>query len=263
MTQAALQRLNIDVSQFGVAGQHLPAIRAALARGLPELSPALVAHDGWMVCVGSGPSLPTCIDRIAAERDKGRPVLAVNGAHDFLCEHGIEPDLFLTVDPRDLRHNLRKKNERTTYLLASRCAPEVFDHLKDCKVMLWHSYGKPDEAEAIRATGKRFLIGGGSTSGLRAVAVGFMLGFRNFILAGYDSCNDAHGNKRFDDSKVGVTTDVWVGERQFICNMAMAAQANEFQDATYGWLGKIHLEAWGDGLIAAILAERSKQGKWV
>jgi len=52
---ATLQPLHIDVAQFGVAGQHVEAIKAAAARGLPEFTPALVSHDGTMVVVGSGP----------------------------------------------------------------------------------------------------------------------------------------------------------------------------------------------------------------
>lgn len=259
---AQLERLNIDVKQFGVAGQHASVIQAALDRGLPEFAPALVSHDGWLVCAGSGPSLPAHIDEIRAEREKGRPILAVNGAHDLLCEHDLQPDLFLTVDPRDMRHNLKHKNAHTTYLLASRVAKETMDHLSDCKVMLWHSYGYQEELEVVKTKAK-LAIGGGSTSGLRAIAVGFYMGFRNFVLYGYDSCSDAAGNKRFGGNSYVPTTDVVVGGRTFRCNMAMAAQANEFQNATYGMLGKIHIESRGDGLISAILAERAKQGKMV
>lgn len=259
MDTATTQRLRLDVAQFGVAGQHLPSIQSAMARGLPEFAPALVAHDGTMVIAGSGPSLPAFIDELKAEHASGRPILAVNGAHDLLCANEITPDLFLTVDPRDIRHNLRRKNEGTIYLLASRVAPEVFDHLKDCRVMIWHSAGHPQEMPAFEGTGVK-KIGGGSTSGLRAIAVGYIMGFRKFVLYGFDSCNDAQGRKRFDSGVVTVNTDVIVGGRTFICSMAMAAQANEFQTCTYGLLPGISLEAKGDGLIAAILEERRKMG---
>lgn len=254
-----LQQLSIDVSQFGVAGQHRPAILAAMARGLPEFTPALVAHDGVMVIAGSGPSLPKFIEEIRAERERGRPIMACNGAHDWLCEHGIEPELFLTVDPRDLRHNLRQKNDYTIYLLASRVAPEVFDHLQDCRIILWHSAGHPEEMPVFEGTGAK-RIGGGSTSGLRAIVLAYLMGFRHCVLYGFDSCNDAEGRKRFDSGTVSVTTDVIVEGRTFICSMAMAAQANEFQTATYGWLPGLHLEVKGDGLLAAIVEARRKAG---
>ena len=256
---ATLTRLNIDGAQFGVAGQHLPAIRAAMERGLPEFAPALVAHDGTMAIAGSGPSLPAFIEELKAERTKGRPILAVNGAHDLLCEHECQPELFLTVDPRDIRHNLRQKNDYTIYLLASRAAPEVFDHLKDCRVMLWHSAGHPTEMPAFHGTGVK-KIGGGPTSGLRAIAVAYLMGFRHLVLYGFDSCNDAIGRKRFDSGTVANNTDVVVGGRSFTCNMAMAAQAHDFQFCTYGMLPDLHLEVKGDGLLAAIVEERRKAG---
>lgn len=262
MTTATLKPLTIDVSQFGNASQHIEVIRKNLARGLPELVPALVAHDGTMVCVGSGPSLPTVIDQIREERAKGRPICAVKGAHDYLCEQGIEPDLFVSVEPRDRRVNLKRKNQHTLYLLSSRVALEVFDYLSDCHVVLWNAFGTSEEMKAFKDTTK-YACGGGSTSGLRAIALAYIMGYRNFVLYGYDSCNAPDGTKRFDGSKTGVTQDVIVGGQTFTCNMAMAAQANEFQLVTYSLLPDIHIEAKGGGLIAAILDERKRQGKRV
>ena len=262
MTTATLKPLTIDVSQFGNASQHIEVIQRNLARGLPELVPALVAHDGTMICVGSGPSLPTVIDQIREERAKGRPICAVKGAHDYLCEQGIEPDLFVSVEPRDRRGNLQRKNKTTTYLLSSRVAVEVFDHLSECHVVLWNAFGTSDEMKAFKGTVK-YACGGGSTSGLRAIAVSYLMGFRNFVLYGYDSCNATDGTKRFDGSKTGVTQEVIVGDQRFVCNLAMAAQANEFQLVTYSLLPGIHIEAKGGGLIAAILNERKRQGKHV
>ncbi len=257
-----LERLHIDVAQFGVAGQHAASIASACNRGLPEFAPSLVAHDGWMVVVGSGPSLPTFIDQIKEERAKGRPICAIKGAHDFLCENGIEPDLFVSVEPRDRRHNVRKKNDHTIYLLASRVAPELFDYLADCKIMLWHSWGKEDEIQALKDSQQKYAVGGGSTSGLRAISLCYQMGFRNFILVGFDSCNNEQGQKRFDGAQTGITRDVYVGEsrKKFTGNMAMLAQANEWQMATYNIFPGIHFEVWGDGLIAAIVEERKKKG---
>lgn len=262
MTTATLKPLTIDVSQFGNASQHVGVIQHNLARGLPEFAPALVAHDGTMVCVGSGTSLPTVIDQIKEERAKGRPICAVKGAHDYLCEQGIEPDLFVSVEPRDRRGNLKHKNQRTAYLLSSRVAVEVFDHLADCRVMVWNAFGTSEEMKAFKHRASH-ACGGGSTSGLRAIAMGYLMGFRNFVLYGYDSCNAPDGTKRIDGAKTGVTQEVIVGGQRFSCNMAMAAQANEFQLVTYSLLPDIHIEAKGGGLIAAILDERKRQGKRV
>lgn len=248
----------IAVNQFGVAEQHVATIRANLARGIREFEPSYVAHDGTMVIAGSGPSLPAFIDEIRAERAKGRPILAVNGAHDLLCEHDLVPDLFVTVDPRDLRHNLRRKNDQTIYLLASRVATEVFEHLRGCRIILWHSQGHPSEAAAYEGVKGR--IGGGSTSGTRAIALAYLMGFRNMVLYGMDSCNDTTGKKRFDSGTDFQTIGMRVGERTFTCSLAMAEQAQDFQTSTYAWMPGLHLDIKGDGLLAAILEERRKAG---
>ncbi len=256
---ATLQPLALDVDQFGVADQHLSTIRANMARGLQEFVPSFLVHDGSMVIAGSGPSLPAFIDEIKEERKKGRPILAVNGAHDLLCEHGIVPDLFVTVDPRDLRHNLRRKNDTTIYLLASRIAPEVFEHLRGCRIVLWHSQGHPSEMDAFKGT-KVGRIGGGPTSGTRAIGLAYLLGFRNMVLYGFDSCNDTQGRKRFDSGTNFLTTSVIVGGRTFTCSIAMAGQAQDFQKCTYACMPGLHMEVKGDGLIAAIVEERRKAG---
>jgi len=260
-----LEPLKIDVRQFGAAQQRAEHIQSAIARGLPEFTPALVGHDGWMVVVGSGPSLPTFIDRIKEERGKGRPICCVKGAHDFLCDHGVEPDLFVSVEPRDRRHNVRKKNQHTVYLLASRVAPEMFDYLADCKIMVWHSWGTEDETNILKEEQRRYAVGGGSTSGLRAIALCYQMGFRNFLLVGFDSCLGAAGNKRFTDTEpfTGITRPVRLEPdgREYLGNMAMLAQANEWQHATYNILPGIHFEVLGDGLIAGIVEQRRKLGK--
>ncbi len=252
--------LEIDVKQFGAAEQHQAVIEQNVRRGLPEFVPALVSHDGTLIVVGSGHSLPTFIEQIRGERAKGRPICAVKGAHDFLCDNGIEPDVFVSIEPRDRRHNVRRKNGHTVYLLASRVAPEMFEYLSDCKVILWHSFSHEAEMDTVKQYTK-VAIGGGSTSGLRAIAVGYFMGFRNFILYGFDSCVDEKGHKRFNDQRpVPTIPPIFIDGKEFRCNAAMGAQVNEFQKATYGWLPGIHIEAKGEGAIAALLEGRRKVG---
>lgn len=258
----AKQLLDVDVAQFHVPGGVVRHIEANCARGLPELHPGLASHDGHLVVVGSSPSLADFADELRQERALGRPLLAVNGAHDWLCDHDLEPDLFLTIDPRDLRHNVQRQTANTIYLLASRCSPLLFEFLKDRKVVLWHAYSHSEET-AYQALAKvPYLIGGSTTSGLRAITVGHYMGFRNFILYGMDSCLAPDGiTKRVDGSLTGQTIDVYVGEGgpRFLSNVAMAQQAKEFQHL-YTYLTDIHVEAKGDGLIAAILRERERRG---
>jgi hypothetical protein len=201
--------------------------------------------------------MPSFVEDIRAQRQAGRPIVAVKAAHDFLCENGIEPDLWLNLDPRDRTSGIQRHNAHTTYLVASRCPPVTFDTLKERKVVLWHSWAEGLEMKALG--GGKLAVGGGTTSGMRAINIGYLLGFRNFVLYGYDSCNRADGIKRFTGEMTGPTMDVYVGaeKRKFTCNAAMAQQANEFQ-MIYSVMPEITVEAKGPGLIAAIIEERRK-----
>jgi uncharacterized Rossmann fold enzyme len=249
-----MKPLEITVQAAGSEEELCSNIRSALARGLPEFQYSPVIHDGTFVCVGSGWSMPDHIEAIKAHRDAGHTIVAIKAAHDFLVENGVEPDLYVNLDPRDRRSGVQRLNDRTTYLIASRCSPDMFDHVAGRKVMLWHAYSS-DEQNAI---GKRLLVGGGTTSGLRAINIGYLLGFKKFELYGYDSCNREDGTKRFTGELTGKTIDVFVGGpfgKRFICNMAMAAQANEFQKL-FDIMPDALITAHGPGLIAEIMRQR-------
>jgi uncharacterized Rossmann fold enzyme len=257
-----LQPLVLDTATFNVPQGVSSHIEYSLKLGLPELMPAICSHDGTFVIAGSGPSLALFTDEIKAEREKGRPICAVKGAHDHLISQGIEPDLFISIDPRDRRNNVQKESDNTVYLLASRCSPQVFDHLKDRKCMIWYA-GSSQEENACHGKHKvKFMIGGTSTSGLRAVNVAYYLGFRKVVMYGMDSCNAPDGiTKRVDGSLTGQTIDVVVAGRKFTCNIAMAEQAQAFQ-LLWQMMPDIQVEVKGDGLLAAILAERKRLGYW-
>lgn len=256
-----LQPLRIKIDQAGSQDELAANIRAALARKLPEVTPGLCVHDGTGIIVGSGPSLPNHLEDIRRERARGRPILACNGAHDFLCENGITPDLFVTVDPRDtIIGNTKHKNDQTIYLLASRCSPNLFEHLEGCNVKVWHSFSYMPECKEF---GGRLAIGGGTTSGLRSINVYYVLGFRRVVLYGMDSCLAPDGRtKRFSGELAGKTVEVVVGAsgRKFVCNYAMAQQANEFQEY-FTHMPEMQIDVMGDGLLAAIVQERRRLKK--
>jgi hypothetical protein len=252
--------LAISVKQYQSPQGNALQIRDNLQRQLPALTPAYCAHDGHFVIVASGPFLTEHIEEIRHESERGRPICAINGSYDYLVDNGIIPNLFLTVDPRPMPQNVVKPQQDTVFLLASRVNPELFDRLKDYKVMLWHSWSMEDECKEFKG---KFAIGGGTTSGLRAINVGYVLGFRNFILYGLDSClADDQKTKRFTGEEAGAIIDVTVGDKTFYCNHAMAQQANEFQEL-YKVMHDVHIDAKGRGLIAEILKERQRLGKRV
>jgi uncharacterized Rossmann fold enzyme len=250
--------LRLLVSTYGTDESNGANIVSARARGLPELQPALCAHNGHFVIAGSGPSLPDFVEELRAEQAAGHPICAVNGAYDFLVNNDIIPNFFLTVDPRPMPQNVTKPQPETIYLLASRVNPELFDRLQGFNVMLWHSYGNVDEHPFYKDS--RAIYGGASTSGLRAVTIAYIMGFRNITLYGMDSCLAADRlTKRFTGEYAGQVIDVIVGDRTFYCNGAMAQQAKEVQEYPQ-FLEGLHLDFKGDGLLAAIWAERKRLG---
>lgn len=256
-----LQPLKLVISKVAAVDGVVSNIECNSARGLREFQPALISHDGTFVIVGSGPSLANYAEEIRAEKAKGRPICAIKGAHDWLCDQGIEPDLFFSIDPRDRRSNVQRKTERTVYLLSSRCAPEMFEHLKGRDILLVHTLSSDEENKCYEGKSK-YLVGGMSTSGLRAFNLAYWWGFRKFIMFGMDSCNAPDGvTKRVDGSLTGITTDVIIEKtgRKFICNIAMAKQAEDFQKL-YQMMPDIHIESRGDGLLTAILEERKSRG---
>ena len=233
-------------------------IRAALARDLPEFIPTTLPHDGTFVVCGSGPSLPESLEAIRAQQAKRRPICAIKGTHDYLVEQGIEPSLFVSVEPRDRSQQVRLQTTRTLYYLASRVHPAVFDQLEDRNIIVFHTYGTDNDLPELAG---RLLVGGGTTSGLRAITLGYLMGFAKFVLYGFDSCLATDGQtKRFSGEQAGTVLDRWVNGERFLCNGAMAMQADEFQQI-YNVFPDITFEIPGNGLLAAIVKERRRLGK--
>lgn len=267
---------SITALSAGTPESNAENVRSALARRLPEFCPTPCIHDGTFVIVGSGPSMPSFIDEIKGERGLGRPICAIKGAHDFLIKNGVEPDLFVSVEPRS--RPLEIVSSRTVYMLASRCSPDLFDQLSGANVILWHSFASKssaepppgnsphwndfnplDECEVWRG---RFGVGGGSTSGLRAFNLAYLMGFRKLVLYGFDSClAKDRQTKRFTGEGVGAgwVTDVIVGGKRFWCNGALADQALQFQRIMQGLVG-LKVEVRGDGVIAEIVRQKALRG---
>jgi len=250
--------LNVKTQCVATDDTLLEQIKGNLDRGLPEFIPYPNPHNARIVLVGSGPSVRGEIDSILEMKKKGYLIVALKGAHDFLLENGIKPDWCVMLDPQAKIVNcVQLKEPSITYLIASQCHPDVFEHLKENYVILWHALSGIGEDKILE---NRVLLGGGTTTGMRTMNMVYSLGYRHAHLYGFDSClteKDGEAFKRVNiHSEKGMdkpvnSIDVWVGKRQFWCNPAMAAQANEFQQAMAVLKGmKVNIH--GDGLIREI-----------
>lgn len=190
-------------------------VRSAMARGLPAVS-AQAAHSGTVAIVGSGPSIRDHLPEIVTF---GGDVWAINGAYDFLADHGRVSD-FVGVDPSEaMLSHLRHPRRESRFYLASVTHPEVFDALDGFDVRLWHSEaeGMPDDC--------RPRVVGGTTCVTRAICLARMTGYRDITVYGAESSFAAGRN--VDNADVSDHIKVRVGSDVFLTDLILAHQVSE------------------------------------
>lgn len=245
----------------------LDHVRSAMERDIRHFTPS-PQHDHEIVLVGSGPSIRNHVEDIRRLKENGAYLCAIKAAHDFLIGHDIVPHIALMVDPQPhIIKCFQKKRNDVEYFVASQCHPEVFDYFKDANVVLWHLLtGKEGEQEAIKG---EVALGGGSTSGMRAMTLAWGMGFRKMHLFGYDSCMinyDPEKNKvqelKVDGSlaKDGEPMKLWISGKTFYCNPAMAAQTTEFEKVMNAFKCQVQVRVWGEGAIPWLAQLRMDKG---
>jgi hypothetical protein len=118
------------------------AIRANIAHarslGLPYFNQAKgrVEH---LAVVGGGPSINANVASIALFPD----VWAVNGAWEWCYRRGIEA-VFVAVDPCKVAAEWAKPVAAANgmAIVATQCDPEVFEVLKDCRILVYDTGGE-------------------------------------------------------------------------------------------------------------------------
>ena len=231
-------------------------------------------HKGMAVICCFGPSLAGSIEQIKNDKAAGGTIVTVSGAHDFLIERGIVPDIHIDIDPREHKgYFTRNPNRNVRYWMASCCHPKVIDNLLPYDLTLFHVFNSDKDRglEQLEPDGGFILAGGGSV-GCRAVNVMFEQGFRKFSLHGMDcSFSDTgeqhaafHSGKhqeewrcRMGDRWFNTSGTLIAIARAFIENMSRLEQAcrengEEPIDAGGDRLG---IYVHGDGLLAAMIRE--------
>ena len=164
-------------------------IRAAIARNIPRIQPHHEKRDEPIAVVCYGPSLAETWEFVGRYRN----IITCSGAHRFLLERGIAPTWHVEVDPRPHKVQLiGSPRSDVQYLIASTCAPAVFDHLAGCDVRLWHVFeGKEDALRTLPAG--EWALTGGCSVGLRAMTIARFLGFTEQHVFGMDGCEGETG----------------------------------------------------------------------
>lgn len=222
-------------------------IRHALKLSYPRLNP-INAHEGHAVLVGGGPSLKDNIHEIAERQKHGQVIFAMNNVFNWLVDNGITPDCHVMLDARtENAEFLPKKNTLCYY--ASQCSPEVFQGNND--IIIWHSLANGIQDIIGENTGDP-LVGGGSSVGMKALALAHILGYRNMHLYGYDSSytngeNHAYKQPLNDKEKI---IEVEMNGQKYQAAAWMCTQVEEFKEVARllmedGCTLTIH----GDGLL--------------
>lgn len=244
--------LHIDGKCIASDEELFANMRHACSLGLPIVG-------GPIAVVGSGPSVAGQLAALREMQERGIPIVAIKDAHDWLIERHLIPDFAFALDPQEHRWNcFKRKHPRIHYYIASQCHASMFEHLKDCRVTLMHLYIKHGQTEP-----QGLLIGGGTTSGLRALSLFYTLGHRVFHLFGFDSCLSGDA-LRVDGSGVKPghkTFAVTLGDGvEYITSPSMALQASHFQEI-YKMMPDAKFIGHGEGLIPAIIAKRAQQAE--
>jgi hypothetical protein len=228
----------------------------AVARGYPQVLRQESPKDGMITLVASGPSVAGQLD-VIREMAKTSLIVAIKDAHDWLIDNGVIPDFALAIDPQEHRISFHKPNTGVEYMIASQCHKAMFDNLEGQKVTIWHPYVMKGQDRPKNS----LLIGGGTTSGLRAISLFYVLGWRHFALFGFDSCLDGdklrvNGSGLKEGDKI---TEIRIDQEgeTFYCNASMALQAEHFQ-TYYDYLPDAQYYGFGHGLIQAIIKKREE-----
>lgn len=206
----------------------LENIKHSLSLNLPLLQ-GQKPHNAHACIVGGGPSLGRELENIRTRQFHGQQIFATNNAYKYLKEKRITSDFHLMMDSRV--ENTEFVPEEATCLYASRCHPAVFDKASKCNVTLWHEL--LDGIQEITKDDPRETswVGGGSTIGLKAMAIAYILGYRNLHLYGMDSSyKETHHSYPQSLNDEEITIDVIFNGKPYKCAPWMVTQAEEFKE---------------------------------
>jgi len=216
--------------------------RAVMDRELVDISEIENTGTGKLLICGGGPSLHDTLKTIRKMSKKSK-VLGCNKTHDWLLKKGIKPDYACLLDPKDwVADYIKKPHKNCTYLIANQCHPDVFDSLADFNVVLWHAgedyYNEEWPTKILKQEYQDRIwkvVPGATTVGLRAILVGYLLGYRDFQLFGFDSSLNkdgqahAYAKPKPPDAKEGqMALQSKIGTEVFTTNSHMAKQCTDF-----------------------------------
>lgn len=179
-------------------------------------------------------------------------ICGINGSLRYLYENGIKAQACGICDPTEYVADNLEPIDGVHYFIASMVHPKIFEKLKDQHVIMWHCSGEPRAEELLK---DKYLIGGGSTMGMRWLNLGYIMGFREFHLHGMDSSyvdGRTHAYKEHERKE-----RIKVNDRETSPNFM--SQINDFKETMerFKWpdMQPTKIRLYGEGLLQDFNAE--------
>lgn len=228
-----------------------------MGRGLPRLTDREPRPEP-LIIAGGGPSLAETLGLLREQVAAGGILLAVNEVPHYLVARGLRPWAAAYMGPnRFTVACIGVPHEGVRYFMASMCPPDAFERLRGHDVVLWHAAaGIGEEAVISPIDPDAVLIDGGQTVTMRALMLGYTLGFRSFHLHGVDSAmreDMIHAYPSVSDGATSMPLHVQCDGGWFKGPVELLAQAQNFPDVFNRMkrLG-VELSVHGTGLIPMI-----------
>jgi hypothetical protein len=227
-------------------------VRSACARDLRWFDAENAEHDRHVAIVGGGPSVREMIEEIRWRKSVGQDVWVLNNVAAIGLVPHIDAQVLLDARPE----NAEFITVADEYLVASQCAPELFDRLGCRNITLWH-VNMPGMADLLKDEKARvtYLIGGGTTVGMNALALAVSRGYRQIHLYGFDSSyrdGEHHAYPQALNDK-DIRSDVLYGDKGYVCAPWMVGQAQEFMELAPAYEADgVTITVHGTGLLPDI-----------
>jgi hypothetical protein len=165
-------------------------------------------HGRKLAVVGGGPSVKAHLKRL---RRWDGDIWAINGAVQYLLDHGIKSVLF-TVDPC-IRYDFARIRNAESALLSAACEPRLFNHFSGHVQMFYM-----DKSEKAL-----FNASGGCSSATRVPMVAINMGYRDVTYFGCEGSydGDTHG---YQDKKSEYELWIEAGGRRYRTDPTLVMQ---------------------------------------
>jgi hypothetical protein len=221
-------------------------------------------HGRPMILCAYGPSLQDYWQHAVSMPGD---LFTCSGAHDFLISKGFAPKGHAECDSRPHKAQfVSRPHQDTLYYLASCCHRDTFAQIPPEQVRLWHVHGNGYDHIIHEVEPHAFTVAGGSTIGLRALSIGWVLGYRTFHVFGMD-CSFTADDQRHAGEHCGKPPkqiiDVRCNGKWFRSSGALIHAARNFittlNEMTALRPGEFEYFFHGDGLLKNMLEEGLRQ----